>query len=171
MYLFCQFCLKCYFSVHCGLKVTFKPWANSFIISTFMSIVEMLHIYCDVSGYICIYMHLYVICLYDLLEKHQLNQVLMQSITYIWMLSDTSNYFLVISPQLKFSVLSLRLSYTELFMYTKLMFHQNFLNIECQKFWHYGNTQSVYNLICISLNNSKVDILTICLLIICNFTL
>lgn len=55
VYLFCQFCLKCYFSVHCRLKATFKPWANSFIIYTFMSIVEMLHIYCDVYGYIFIY--------------------------------------------------------------------------------------------------------------------
>lgn len=131
VYLFCQFCLKCYFSVHCGLKVTFKSWANSFIISTFMSIVEMLHIYCDVSGYICIYMHLYVICLYDLLEKHQLNQVLMQSIMYIWMLSDTSNYFLVISPQLKFSVLSL----SETKLYWVVYVYQTNVSPEFSQHW------------------------------------
>lgn len=131
VYLFCQFCLKCYFSVHCRLKATFKPWANSFIISTFMSIVEMLHIYRDVSGYMCIYMHLYVICLYDLLEKHQLNQVLTQSIMYIWTLSDTSNYFLVISPQLKFRVLSL----SETKLYWVVYVYQTNVSPEFSQHW------------------------------------
>lgn len=50
---------------------------------------------------------------------------------YIWTLSDTSNYFLVISPQLKFRVLSLR----ETKLYWVVYVYQTNVSPEFSQHW------------------------------------